>query len=326
MYRINSFQVRGPFNAKGAERDAEPRPHLRAASRPSGATADGAGRRARRRSSPSLARRAYRRPVTAEDVAELFEYYEDGAKDGGFEGGVRSAVTGMLASPFFLYRGERVPGGRGARRHLRHQRSRAGVEAVVLPLEHDSRRRAAAAGRRRQAEASRRCSIGRCSRMLADPRSITLADNFVPQWLDMKRLDEIVPDSAVFPYASGRVGSARRLPHRADALRRQHLPRGPQRRRSAEGEPHLSQRARGAALRHHRREGRSLPPRRAGAVGALGPAGQGRRADGGGLSRTARRRCCAARSSSSTSRACRRPTRRPTCRRSTRRTSAPPRR
>src|SRR5204863_2501555 len=41
-------------------------------------------------------------------------------------------------------------------------------------------------------------------RMLADPRSMTLAGNFVPQWLDMKRLDEIVPDSAVFPYASGR--------------------------------------------------------------------------------------------------------------------------
>jgi hypothetical protein len=41
-------------------------------------------------------------------------------------------------------------------------------------------------------------------RMLADARSITLAGNFVPQWLDMKRLDEIVPDQAVFPYASGR--------------------------------------------------------------------------------------------------------------------------
>src|SRR4029079_240499 len=39
-------------------------------------------------------------------------------------------------------------------------------------------------------------------RMLADPRSITLGSNFVHQWLDMKRLDEIVPDSAVFPYAS----------------------------------------------------------------------------------------------------------------------------
>jgi hypothetical protein len=41
-------------------------------------------------------------------------------------------------------------------------------------------------------------------RMLADPRSETLASNFVHQWLEMKRLDEIVPDPNVFPYASGR--------------------------------------------------------------------------------------------------------------------------
>ena len=32
-------------------------------------------------------------------------------KEGGFEGGIRSAITGLLASPFFLYRGERVPAG-----------------------------------------------------------------------------------------------------------------------------------------------------------------------------------------------------------------------
>ncbi len=41
--------------------------------------------------------------------------------------------------------------------------------------------------------------------MLADPRSKTLASNFVFQWLDMKQLDEIVPDRDVFPYASGRM-------------------------------------------------------------------------------------------------------------------------
>src|SRR5262249_17223284 len=59
----------------------------------------------------SLAKRAYRRPVSAEDLTELLQYYEDGLKDGGFEAGIRSAVTGILASPFFLYRGERVPSG-----------------------------------------------------------------------------------------------------------------------------------------------------------------------------------------------------------------------
>src|SRR5581483_11357458 len=57
----------------------------------------------------TLAKRAYRRPVSDEDVDELLAYYTQGAKDGGFEGGIRSSITGLLASPFFLYRSERVP-------------------------------------------------------------------------------------------------------------------------------------------------------------------------------------------------------------------------
>ena len=77
--------------------------------------------------------------MSAEDVNELLQYYQDGVKDGGFEGGIRSAITGLLASPFFLYRGERVPAGLRPGDSLRHQRSRARVEAVVLPLEHDPR-------------------------------------------------------------------------------------------------------------------------------------------------------------------------------------------
>jgi hypothetical protein len=40
-------------------------------------------------------------------------------------------------------------------------------------------------------------------RMLADPKSKTLASDFVFSWLEMKKLDEIVPDRDVFPYASG---------------------------------------------------------------------------------------------------------------------------
>jgi hypothetical protein len=61
--------------------------------------------------------------------------------------------------------------------------------------------------------------------MLADSRSITLASNFVHQWLDMKRLDEIVPDSTVFPYASGRSdkreGSRTELTLFADSIFRE---------------------------------------------------------------------------------------------------------
>ena len=162
--------------------------------------------------------------------------------------------------------------------------------------------------------------------MLADPRSVTLASNFVPQWLDMKRLDEIVPDQAVFPYASGR--SDPRDDFRTeltlfadslfkedrsvvDLLRAKHT--------------FLNERI---ALHYGITDVKGDRFRRVelAAIGALGAARQRRRADGRRLSATARRRCCAAPSSSSTSRVCRRQRLRRTCRRWTRRTSARPRR
>ena len=221
LYRVNSFQLQGPFDAKGI--GATPSRARIFSCKPENAAAQDAPASAKasarsRRSSPeldasevgcakqiitSLARRAYRRPVSAEDVNELFQYYQDGAKDGGFEGGIRSAVTGLLASPFFLYRGERIPAG-----------ARPGDTYAINDLELASKLSFFIWNTIPDDELLQLGIGGKLSepavldkqvrRMLADPRSVTLASNFVHQWLDMKRLDEIVPDSAVFPYASGR--------------------------------------------------------------------------------------------------------------------------
>src|SRR5688572_22022207 len=107
LYRVNSFQVRGPFNAKGLS-PTPTRERIFSCYPATTASADAQAKCAREIIS-SLATRAYRRPVSAEDVNELFQYYEDGVKAGGFESGIRSAITGLLASPFFLYRSERIP-------------------------------------------------------------------------------------------------------------------------------------------------------------------------------------------------------------------------
>src|SRR5215470_180333 len=107
MYRVNSFQLQGPFNAKGLS-STPSRDRIFKCHPASGATADEQAVCAKQIVS-TLARRAYRRPVSGDDVNELMQYYQDGVKDGGFEAGIRSALTGMLASPFFLYRGEHVP-------------------------------------------------------------------------------------------------------------------------------------------------------------------------------------------------------------------------
>ncbi len=215
LYRVSSFQLRGPFDANGLTetpsraRIFSCRPASAPASREllAGTPADDAGGDAQagcaRQIISALATRAYRRPVTDEDVSELFTYYEDGVEEGGFEGGVRSAITGLLASPFFLYRSEGVPTG-----------LRPGDTYAITDLELASKLSFFLWNTIPDSELLQLGIDGtlkepsvldrQVRRMLADPRAGTLAGNFVHQWLDMKRLDEIVPDSTVFPYASGR--------------------------------------------------------------------------------------------------------------------------
>src|SRR5258706_3349157 len=112
LYRVNSFQVLGPFNAKGlSATPSRDRIFVCSPSRRSSSALDASEGGCARTIIAALAKRAYRRPVSADDVNELLQYYEEGAKAGGFESGVRGAITGLLASPFFLYRGEHVPTG-----------------------------------------------------------------------------------------------------------------------------------------------------------------------------------------------------------------------
>lgn len=207
LYRINSFQVRGPFNVTGlAMTPSRARiftctPDL---SRRSSSGSDASEVGCAKQIITSLARRAYRRAVVVDDVNELLAYYQDGVKTGGFEGGIRSAVTGLLASPFFLYRSERVPAGlKPGERYSISDIELASKLSFFLwnTFPDDELLQVAIDGRLKDPAMLDK----QVKRMLVDPRAETLASNFVHQWLDMKRLDEIVPDSTVFPHASGRA-------------------------------------------------------------------------------------------------------------------------
>jgi hypothetical protein len=138
-------------------------------------------------------------------VNELLVYYQDGSKDGGFEGGIRSVITGILASPFFLYRSEHVPAGLhpGDGYAINDLELASKVSFFLWNTVPDEELLDTAIKGKLSDPATLDKQV---RRMLADPRSVTLASNFVHQWLDMKRLDEIVPDSSVF---SVRVGQRR---------------------------------------------------------------------------------------------------------------------
>ena len=107
-YRVNSFQLLGPFDVKGlSSTPSRDRILICNPAKDKNKTPEACAKEI----FATLAKRAYRRPVTNDDIAELMQYYADGVKQGGFEAGIREGITGMLASPFFLYRGERVPAG-----------------------------------------------------------------------------------------------------------------------------------------------------------------------------------------------------------------------
>ena len=99
-------EVTGPFEAGGAGDTPSRRRIL--VCRPESAAQDDELACAQKILS-TLARRAYRRPVTDGDVGVLLDFYQRGRSDGGFEAGIERAIRRLLVSPEFLFRIERDP-------------------------------------------------------------------------------------------------------------------------------------------------------------------------------------------------------------------------
>jgi hypothetical protein len=146
----------------------------------------------------NLARRAFRRPLTAEDVNPLMAFYKSGSATGGFEGGVRDALSAILASPHFLYRAE-SGAGTSATRTLSDQELASRLSFFLWSsLPDDDLLKAATDSRLGKPDVL----AAQVSRMLADPRAESLSEDFAFQWLHVSKLDEITPDRAQFPHAS----------------------------------------------------------------------------------------------------------------------------
>jgi mono/diheme cytochrome c family protein len=146
-----------------------------------------------------LARRAFRRPVTQQDVNPLMVFYRDGAASGGFDQGIREAVSAVLASPHFLYRVE-TANPQGGTRTLSDVELASRLSFFLWSsMPDDELLDLAIKSRLSQPEVLSQ----QVRRMLADSRSQTLVTDFSFQWLNLAKLDEIAPDSRQFPYASG---------------------------------------------------------------------------------------------------------------------------
>ncbi len=152
-----------------------------------------------------LASRAFRRPITDEDLDQLMGFYDAGrAEGGGFDAGVEQMVTAVLVSPDFLYRGI-VPqtGAADAQPHalsdleLASRLSfflwRQGPDDELLELATDGQLQDPAV-----LETQAR-------RLLSAPRAESLVRTFALEWLNLDDLDEVQPDPALFPEFSAEL-------------------------------------------------------------------------------------------------------------------------
>jgi hypothetical protein len=147
----------------------------------------------------TLARRAFRRPVTAEDMNRLMPFY-DAARHGNgtFDQGIEQIVAAVLVSPQFLYRDVKGPKGTvpdsefaltdlELASRLSFFLWNTGPDEELLTL-------AAANGLTRPGAMEKQVK-----RMLADPKASSLVTSFAMKWLNLTDLDQVVPDPSLFP-------------------------------------------------------------------------------------------------------------------------------
>ena len=147
----------------------------------------------------TLARRAYRRPVTKAEVASLAKFVAMAKAEGqSVEQGIQLAIQAMLVSPHFLFRIERdLDPTDPSKVHKISDLELASRLSYFLwtSMPDDELLSIAEAGKLRQPGILE----AQVKRMLADERSSALADNFAGQWLETRNLDSITPDPKKFP-------------------------------------------------------------------------------------------------------------------------------
>ena len=204
--KLRTVSIDGPYNVRGVgEGPSRERLYVchPAAKSPSASGADETGCATKILS--NLARRAFRRPVTAADLEAPMSFYKQarqqvaGKTGGNFDDGIRAGVARVLSSPYFLYRIEKDPPG-----------VRAGAAHPVSDIELASRLSfflwssipdeklldLAVAGRLREPAVF----AEQVHRMLGDERTDALVENFTGQWLQLRNLEaKVVPDLLMFP-------------------------------------------------------------------------------------------------------------------------------
>jgi Protein of unknown function (DUF1592)/Protein of unknown function (DUF1588)/Protein of unknown function (DUF1587)/Protein of unknown function (DUF1585)/Protein of unknown function (DUF1595) len=147
----------------------------------------------------NVARRAYRRPVGANDMEAPMSFYNDARMKGGdFDAGIRAGLARILASPAFVFRSESDPANlpEGAAHRITDLELASRLSFFLWSsIPDDELMSLATAGRLRDPLVLQ----AQVKRMLADQRSDSLMNDFTGQWLQLRNLDKVTPDLLMFP-------------------------------------------------------------------------------------------------------------------------------
>ncbi len=193
---VDTVQIGGPYQASGTAKDIPSRRKIfvcqpRAASDEKACATTILSR---------IARLAYRRPVNDKDVRMLFAFFEQGRKDGGsFDGGIQFALERLLVDPDFLLRVQKDPVGVAPGQPYRI----SGLEMAARlssflwsSIPDEALLDLAEKGRLSDPKVMEQ----QVRRMLADPRSSeALVNDFAAQWLNLRRVAEVVVDPRFYP-------------------------------------------------------------------------------------------------------------------------------
>jgi hypothetical protein len=189
---INGVQIKGPYGATG--RGTPPSRQKIFSCYPANNDEEIA---CARRVLGDLATQAFRAPVTSDELEPVMAFYTRGREEGDFEAGIQQGLARILIDPRFLFRFEEQPADAAAGTVYAISDSELASrlsfflwssipDATLLEL--------AAAGTLHEPQVL----AAQVERMLADPRANALVENFAGQWLRLRELAALTPETSAF--------------------------------------------------------------------------------------------------------------------------------
>jgi hypothetical protein len=201
MPRLRNAIIEGPYNVTGAGASESRKrlfvcdPKSRRSSREPAVSEGGCADRIL----STVAKRAFRRPLSKMDMdAPLGLYRDERAAGGDFDAGIRAGIARILTSPSFLFRAEHDPAGspNGAAHPVTELDLASRLSFFLWSsIPDDELLNLAIAGRLRAPGVLET----QVRRMIADPRADGLMSAFTGQWLQLRNLDKVTPDVLLFP-------------------------------------------------------------------------------------------------------------------------------